>query len=109
LTAVVDNAQRERDAVGRRTYLEAAIPLALMVGIVLIAVGGSLKHGAAHTGSLLLSGGGGAIGALLSISIAFSARSVAPDHDLQTNMLDGGLRVLVGIISGIAFNLFLSA
>jgi hypothetical protein len=51
----------------------------------------------------------GALGALLSISLAFSNRSVAPDHDILTNALDGAVRVLIGRISGATINLFLSA
>ena len=83
--------------------------IALVAAAILIGSGGPLKHGAAHTGSLLLSAGGGAIGALLSIAYAFRDRSVAPDHDIVTNAVDGGIRVLIGTIGGAAFNLFLSA
>jgi hypothetical protein len=109
LNALINSATVEREARGRRTYLQAAVPIALIAAAVLIVIGGPLRHGAAHVGSLLLSGGGGALGALLSIAIAFSERSVAPDYDFKTNALDGSLRVLIGVISGVAFNLFLSA
>ncbi len=108
LSIAIDNATEERARIGRQYYLIAAGTVSLVMAMILIGIGGSLKGGAAQTGLLLLTCGGGAIGALLSIAIAIRSRTVAPDHDWTTNLIDGVLRVGIGIISGFALHLLLT-
>jgi hypothetical protein len=51
MKALIDHALQERAGIGRRIYLQWAIPIALVTGAVLIAVGGSLRGGAGPTGA----------------------------------------------------------
>lgn len=109
LQQAIDNATADLVRTGRKSYLVAAACLAALLATVLILIGGSLRGGAATTGLLLLASGGGAIGAMLSIAIAFRGRSVSPDHDLATNLIDGGLRVGIGVVAGFFLPLLLTS
>lgn len=57
---------------------------------------------------LLFAMGGGAIGALLSSSIAIRSRAVGLDPAFWTNVLDGFLRVTIGVISAAALYLLVA-
>ena len=104
----IADATGDRARVGRKFYLLAAGILAIACAAPLIAAGGLLRHGAMPTGMLLLSAGGGAIGAFFSIAIAIRARTVAPENDRNTNLIDGGLRISIGVIAGFALHLLLT-
>jgi hypothetical protein len=55
-----------------------------------------------------MSAGGGAIGAMLSIAIAIKSRTLAPDREWKTNLIDGGLRICIGVIAGFALHILLA-
>ena len=107
LLQAITSAGRDLVILGRKSYLVSASGVSATFAIPLIFVGGMLRGGAAEAGLLLVSAGGGAIGAILSISIAFQGRHVATTQDGWTNVIDGALRVAIGVIAGFFFPLLL--
>jgi hypothetical protein len=83
--------------------------VAAALALILIGAGSNLTGGAQQTGMLLLSSGAGALGAVLSIFIALRNRTVAPDQDWQTNIIDGAARIGIGVISAFALHLLLTS
>jgi hypothetical protein len=57
---------------------------------------------------LLFAMGGGALGALLSSAIAIRGRAVGLDPAFWTNVLDGFLRVMIGVVSAAALYLLVA-
>ena len=106
LSEEIKNATQDRARRGRSFYLKSAATLAFLSALILMGIGAPLH--AKPLGALLLSAGGGAIGALFSIAIAIKSRTVSPDRDGTTNLIDGGLRVVIGVIAGFALHLLLS-
>jgi hypothetical protein len=51
---------------------------------------------------------GGTVGAFFSVSMSIRSRTVALDVDPWTNVTDGVLRVLIGVIAGAALTMLLS-
>lgn len=109
--AAIRNATEKRARTGRLGYLIAAGLMSAALAVVLLSVGGMiLRHGASSDlGMLVLATGGGALGALLSIAIAIRGRTVAPDGHLWTNVTDGAVRIVIGVLSGGALFLLLGS
>ena len=103
------NATEERACLGRQFYMISAGAVAAVLALILMGIGGNLTGGATQTGMLLLSSGAGALGAVLSIFIALRNRTVAPDQDWQTNIIDGAARIGIGVISAFALHLLLTS
>jgi hypothetical protein len=109
LQLLVKNATEERACLGRQFYMISAGAVAAVLALILMGIGGNLTGGATQTGMLLLSSGAGALGAVLSIFIALRNRTVAPDQDWQTNIIDGAARIGIGVISAFALHLLLTS
>jgi hypothetical protein len=109
LQLLVKNATEERACLGRQFYMMSAGGVAAVLALILIGAGSNLTGGAQQTGMLLLSSGAGALGAVLSIFIALRNRTVAPDQDWQTNIIDGAARIGIGVISAFALHLLLTS
>jgi hypothetical protein len=109
LQLLVKNATEERACLGRQIYMISAGAVAAVLALILMGIGGNLTGGATQTGMLLLSSGAGALGAVLSIFIALRNRTVAPDQDWQTNIIDGAARIGIGVISAFALHLLLTS
>jgi hypothetical protein len=89
----------ERVAGGRAEYLLTAAA-ATVVGLFLIALAtrwiGYDREGL----GIWRAAAGGTIGAFFSISLAMRSRSVLPDLQRSTNIMDAMLRVMIGLIAG---------
>ena len=109
LQLLVKNATEERACLGRQFYMISAGVVAAVLASILMGIGGNLTGGATQTGMLLLSSGAGALGAVLSIFIALRNRTVAPDQDWKTNIIDGAARIGIGVISAFALHLLLTS
>ena len=92
---------------GRLEYLKWA-GIAIVPALVLI-LGGYYVRGIAGVHLLLMSTGAGAIGAMLSISIAIRARAVAIEGDWKANAVDAAVRVGIGMISAAVLFLLLNS
>lgn len=110
LEGAVQDVMGYKARVGRTLYLLFAGPLAFLASAALIAVSLFLiDSGHLPVGLLLLACSGGSMGALLSIAIALRKRTVAVDDDWKANVVDGMIRLLIGIISAAALFLVLNA
>jgi hypothetical protein len=108
LDAAIQDVLDARARVGRMFYLKFAGPLAIVIAGVLIALAFGVPK-LVPAKILMIATAGGAIGALLSISIAIRARTVATDGDISTNALDGTIRVFIGVVSAAVLYLFLES
>jgi hypothetical protein len=106
MTQAVGNAQKERESRGRVQYLLWGF----VSGFVFfwIFAGGHWLTAAGMSGNLWLAAIGGTVGALFSLSMSIRSRTVALDVDRWTNVTDGILRVVIGVIAGAALTLLLA-
>lgn len=107
LQGALDNCMEIRESKGRISYISLALLTASICALVLFFA--AYRLAGTSEGLMVLASGGGAIGALLSVAIAIRQRTVAIDGDWFANMLDGALRILIGIISGGVIYLFLAS
>lgn len=105
--AAIEDVVKTRATIGRKAYLRFAGPFAFLVATVLMGSGLAFLSMDRSLGLLLLSTGGGAVGAMLSIAIAIRARTVAVEGDWKANATDGTLRILIGVLSAAILCLFL--
>jgi hypothetical protein len=98
LNKTVAEAESERACRGRIQYLLYGLATA-GVFLVILGIGYATVSFAKPANNLWLAAIGGAVGAVLSMSIAIRSRTVALDLDRDANIADGALRILVGIIS----------
>jgi hypothetical protein len=102
---------RERSARLRRfEYLKWTVPVAILCAFSFFSVGYLLAEVARHSnlGVLGIAVGSGALGALMFIAVGIRNRAVVIDDDRNTNIMDGALRLLIGMISAGAAYLILS-
>ena len=110
LNGAIRNATEKRARIGRIAYLIAAA--AMTGGLALLLCLGSIVLISADylpLGSLVLAAEGGALGAFLSIAMAIRTRTVAPDGHIRTNVADGALRIVIGVLAGGALHLLLTS
>lgn len=95
----------ERTAWARFQYLIAAFSQALLAGLVLYGVHVQQANTRAATvlssegWEVLSAGGAGALGAFFSISLAIRGRTVLPDLQWVSNIMDATLRVIIGVLA----------
>jgi hypothetical protein len=89
----------ERIAGGRAEYLLVAAA-ATLVGLFLIALATRWTGYGGEGLGIWRAAAGGTIGAFFSISLAMRSRSVLPDLQRSTNIMDAVLRVMIGLIAG---------
>jgi hypothetical protein len=97
LRKTVAEAEGERACRGRIQYLLYGLATA-GVFLVILGIGYATVSFAKPANNLWLAAIGGAVGAVLSMSIAIRSRTVALDLDRDANIADGALRILVGIV-----------
>ncbi len=99
LTGIKQDILGERVGAGRVEYLAAA--LATGLGVLFLILLATLI-GNFHGTSLALwrSAAAGTGGAFFSIALAIRSRTVLPDLQRWSNVIDAGLRMLIGAISG---------
>jgi hypothetical protein len=103
----VSAAQKERESRGRVQYLVWGFVSGLIL-LSIFAVGHLLSSVSSDTPKLWLAAIGGTVGAFFSVSMSIRSRTVALDVDPWTNVTDGILRVLIGVIAGAALTMLLS-
>lgn len=112
LAGAILTATEERARIGRRLYLSYALRYAFG-GAAVLGTGAWALCSFAGNGAggcdLLGGAAAGAMGALLSISMAIRGRTVAPDHDVETNRWDAILRLTMGTLSAAALILLLTS
>jgi hypothetical protein len=87
----------EREIAGRGQWASYAI-LFGAIGFVLLDIA---RHNLFHqTGNFWLGTQAGVLGAMFSIAIGISSRTVAPNTNASSNLTDSILRLLIGAISG---------
>jgi hypothetical protein len=103
----VANAKTERASRGRVQYLLCGFATGL-VFLGLFACGYWLTPFPIDRSDLWLAAIGGTIGAFFSLAMSIRSRTVALDLDRWTNVIDGVLRVLIGVVAGAALTLLLA-
>jgi hypothetical protein len=112
MQAAIEDIVAKRVSKGRRNYL---LSTGLAAGLAAVSAGAAaiwFQYGleSATTQSfLMMATGSGALGALLSTAIALRARAVSTDSDLMSNIVDGTIRVLIGVISATVLYLILDS
>lgn len=115
LEVALDDCLALQASLGRLWYLTFALPFAVVIAAILFYLGTAKEVPVIQAridesfALMLLASGGGALGALLSVAQAIRGRTVETDGYRIANILDGGLRILVGIMSGGILYLFLSS
>ena len=98
LRKTVAEAESERACRGRIQYLLYGLATA-GVFLLILGIGYATVSFAKPANNLWLAAIGGAMGAVVSMSIAIRSRTVALDLDRNANIADGALRILVGIVA----------
>jgi hypothetical protein len=106
MTQAVSNAQSERESRGRVQYLLWGFASGFV--FFWIFAGGHWLTGGGMQSDLWLAAIGSTVGALFSLSMSIRSRTVALDVDPWTNITDGILRVVIGVIGGAALTLLLA-
>jgi hypothetical protein len=98
----------ERD--GRVCYLKAAATgMAAWAIVSALGAAGTSWLGYDFIAKMFAASCSGAIGAILSIAIGIRNRTVAIDGDRRGNSMEAQVRILIGVISGVALYLILSS
>jgi hypothetical protein len=108
LQGALENCMDIRETHGRISYMALAGLSGGLLAAILFYFAYELGT-AKGEGLMLLASGGGALGALLSVAVAIRGRTVAIDGDWFANMLDGALRIVIGMISGGVLYLFMAS
>jgi hypothetical protein len=87
----------EREIAGRGQW----VTFALVFGILGFELLGLAQHNLFHhTGYFWLGAQAGLLGAIFSIAIGISSRTVAPNTNVRSNLTDSVVRLVIGAISG---------
>jgi hypothetical protein len=99
LSAAISGVLTQREAAGRVQYLTWSYgAAAVMLGLLF--VGSEFYRFDQPSNNLWLAGKAGLVGAAFSIALAVRGRaSVALDIEFTTNLMDGTLRLLIGVVS----------
>lgn len=96
MEAARGDAHRERAVAGRLQYLGGVVTGGLLLGALVGAAGAS----GLLPDSLRAAGAAGLLGAAFSAVLAVKNRTVALDTNRRGNLLDGSLRLVIGLVSG---------
>jgi hypothetical protein len=95
----------EREIAGRGQWVAFALSFGILGFVILGIAGHNLFQ---HTGNFWMGTQAGLLGAIFSIAIGISNRTVAPNTNVRSNMTDSVLRLVIGAISGGTIVLFFS-
>lgn len=105
LATAIDDVKETMARKSRLIYLVYAAPVAVAVAAVFFGFGFMFKE--PFYRHLFIATGAGAIGGLLSISIAIRQRTVIADGHMSSNFVDATVRLMMAVISATALFLLL--
>jgi hypothetical protein len=111
LNGALNDAKETLMRAGRLLYLEwaagIAVTAAMAIALIVWRITPVPDRDGVHL--VVLATGAGAIGVLLSIAIAIRGRTVVIDGNRKANIMDAGLRMLIGVISATVLFLLLNS